>query len=221
MPENESTPVSATGGATGRVPIAHTFTEGATRPGSGPPFDPVPPSGVAAPFAPYGLRGRLGGGVRGTECPPALLDVGEPGPENLAYGMTLPSAGATPGVAQEAVATILDVHGTAEKLIESCLVLVHELVAYACLFTGAGEQVQLALCHEGEALRFTVYDTHPPHTHPLLGALCDERRRAALLGVPELVETHRGTWGFCPPHYPGTGTSTWATLTHHPQDRTA
>ncbi|MFJ2441057.1 ATP-binding protein [Streptomyces sp. NPDC087658] len=140
--------------------------------------------------------------------------MAEPGAGNLAYGLTLPSAVATPGIAFWATESIFGAHGVAEELIEPYLLLVHELAAYACLFTGAGEQIQLTLCRpEGtDPVQVMVYDTHPPHRHRLLAGLCDERRRTTLTGVPDLVETHRGTWGFGPAHHPAAGTGTWATL---------
>ncbi|MFE2943243.1 ATP-binding protein [Streptomyces sp. NPDC059255] len=159
---------------------------------------------------------------RFTQCPPPLQDAGEPNPGNLAYGLTLPSAVATPTVAHEAAEIILDVHCVADRLIDPALRLVRELVAYACRFTGSGEQVHFALRHDLEgALRVTVHDTHAAHAHPRLAAVCDERRLDALDGVPELVEAHQGAWGFGAAHPfavgGGIGTRTWATLVHTPR----
>ncbi|MFI6704546.1 ATP-binding protein [Streptomyces sp. NPDC050509] len=161
---------------------------------------------------------------RFTQCPPPPQDPEEPAPGNLAYGLALPSAVATPAIAREAAEVILDVHCVADLLIDPALRLVRELVAYACAFTASGEQIHLALHHDLEgALRVTVHDTHAAHTHPRLAAACDERRLDALEGVPELVETHHGSWGFGAAHHygagagSGTGTRTWATLVHTPR----
>ncbi|WP_326442156.1 ATP-binding protein [Streptomyces sp. H27-D2] len=153
------------------------------------------------------------GSARVTQCPPPPPDLGAPHPGNLAYSLTLPSAVATPAIALEAAELILDIHRM-NDLIEPSLLLVCELVSYACRFTGAGEQIYLALRQREDTLRLTVYDTHPRHTHPLLAAACDERRRAALQLTPDLVQSHRGTWGFDAAHHPSTGTRTWATLVH-------
>ncbi|MEV7868070.1 ATP-binding protein [Streptomyces sp. NPDC088124] len=153
-----------------------------------------------------------------TQCPPPLQDLGEPNPGNLLYGLTLPSAIASPAVAREAAEVILDVHGVADALIDPALHLVRELVGYACRFTGAGEQVRLSLRHDlGGALRITVHDTHAAHAHPRLAEVCDGRRLDALDGVPGLVESHRGGWGFTSARHPGAGTRTWATLVHSPR----
>ncbi|MFE3602488.1 ATP-binding protein [Streptomyces sp. NPDC059096] len=159
---------------------------------------------------------------RFTQCPPPPQDPDEPAPGNLAYGLALPSASATPSIAREAAEVILDVHCVEDTLIDPALRLVRELVFYACRFTASGEQVQLALHHDLEgALRITVHDTHAAHTHPHLAAACDERRLDALGGIPDLVAAHRGTWGFGSSHHlgvgAGTGTRTWATLVHVPR----
>lgn len=204
MPENEFPPVPATRGLTGSIPDR-------AAPGRGTRLGPVLPVTVA-PFA-------LHAAPRITQCPPQPQDLGEPGPENLAYGLTLPSAVATPVIAQEAAWIILDAHCLEEKMIDPALVLVDELVAYACGFTGSGEQIHLGLRQAEAALQIMVYDTHAPHTHARLAAACDERRRNTLAAVPDLVEAHLGTWGFGAAYPPSTGTCTWATLLHNPGTR--
>ncbi|MER6101119.1 ATP-binding protein [Streptomyces sp. NPDC001832] len=129
---------------------------------------------------------------------------------------------ATPNLAEEAVEVILDGHQVQEEVMLPALLLVHELVSYACRFTGAGDQIHLALGRAAGVLQVAVYDTHAAHAHPRLAAACEERRRAALVGVPELVEKYLGTWGFGAGAYPpGDGMCTWATLVHAPQGRVA
>ncbi|MFJ7998803.1 hypothetical protein ACIQ7D_16905 [Streptomyces sp. NPDC096310] len=61
---------------------------------------------------------------RFTQCPPPPQDPEEPAPGNLAYGLALPSAVATPSIAREAAEVILDVHGVADTLIDPALRLV-------------------------------------------------------------------------------------------------
>ncbi|WP_326611137.1 ATP-binding protein [Streptomyces scopuliridis] len=195
MPENEFTPVSATGGVTRGVP------DGA-HPGSV-PQDGAPPFALHAP-------------PRFTQCPPPLPALGEPRPGNLDYGLTLPAALATPSIARELAELVLDVHDV-DHLIDPALVLVRELVAYACRFTGDGGNVHFALRHREETLRVTVHDTHARHAHPRLADACEERRRAALERTPALVAAHRGTWGFGAADCPAAGTWTWATLVHTPR----
>jgi hypothetical protein len=172
------------------------------------------PESSAAPFA-------LPSPAKITQCPPPPPDLREPGPQNLLYGLTLPSAVATPTIAQETAELIFDVHDTAEKLIDPALLLVRELVAYACRFTGRGEQIHLGLRQAEDTLQVTVFDTHTAHTHPILAAACDKRRETALAAVPKLVEAHLGTWGFGAAYPPSAGTCTWATLIHSPEHQAA
>ncbi|MFI9580307.1 ATP-binding protein [Streptomyces sp. NPDC052236] len=126
---------------------------------------------------------------------------------------------ATPAIAQEAAWIVLDAHCWEEKMIDPALVLVDELVVYACRFTGSGERIHLGLCQAEDALQVTVFDTHAAHTHAGLAAACDERRETALAGVLDLVQAHLGTWGFGAAYPPSTGTCTWATLPHSPGSR--
>ena len=196
MPDNAPPHVSAAVGAARRAP-SETSTEGPGR-------VPLPP-GVATPYP-------LQAVPRWTQCPPPGTDVREPNARNLAYGLTFPSALATPAIAQSVALFILDVHGLDERLLDTALVLVHELASYACRFTGAGEHIHLGLGHSGGALQVTVFDTHAVHAHPRIAAVCDDRRRTALARIPALVEDHHGSWGFGSAHYPSAGTCTWATL---------
>jgi hypothetical protein len=150
-----------------------------------------------------------------TRCPPPL-HLGEPHPGNLAYSLTLPSATSTPAIAHEAAEIILDAHGL-DDVIEPALLLVRELASYACRFTTAGEEIYLSLRQREDALRLTVFDTHPRHEQPRLLASCDKLRRATLRLTPKLVDTYHGTWGFRAATHPCTGTSTWATLANSPR----
>ncbi|MFI6702774.1 ATP-binding protein [Streptomyces sp. NPDC050509] len=150
------------------------------------------------------------------ECPPPLPGLGEPSPGSLVYGLTLPAGLASPAVAREIAELVLDVHEM-ERLIDPALVVVRELVAYACRFSGDGADVHLALRQREDTLRVTVYDTHAAHPQPRLAALCDERRRSALSRTPDVVAAHRGAWGFRAAECPGAGTWTWATLVDTPR----
>nr|WP_251076393.1 ATP-binding protein [Streptomyces benahoarensis] len=152
-----------------------------------------------------------------TQCPPPPPDLGEPSATRFVYGLTLPSAAATPVVAQEAAETILDVHGVEDELIEPTLALVHELTLHACRFTGAGEMVHLVLRRTDGVLQAMAHDTHAPHFHPRLAGQCVERRKVSLTAVRELSESHRGGWGFAAAQPPAAGVCTWATLVHAPQ----
>ncbi|MFJ1595488.1 ATP-binding protein [Streptomyces sp. NPDC088261] len=213
MPENESTTASAANGpvggvSAGPVPVGGPATlSPVAASGRSPRLDAVPPGPARAfaAFSPYAVP-------QYSQCPPPPPDLGEPGPQNLRYGLTLPSAVATPAVAIEAAEAILDAHDAEDELIEPVLLLVGELVVYACRFTGAGEQIHLSLCGTEEALQVAVYDTHAAHRHRLMAAACDSLRVAALAAVPELVKAHHGTWGFGAGYQSGGGTCTWAAL---------
>ncbi|MGC5343875.1 ATP-binding protein [Streptomyces sp. DT171] len=211
MLESASTPVPAAHGSVSGAPTGTVARQVPSR--GGPRLDQAPP----IVFAPLGLRAV----PRFTQCPPPLLDLAEPDAGNLAYEMALPSAAVSPAIARETAEVILDAHLLDEKVIGSALLLVHELVSYACRFTGAGEQVHLALRSVEGGLQVTVYDTHAAHSHPRLAAFCDERRRAALERIPELVEAHLGAWGFGATYPPGAGTCTWAGLACTPPGRAA
>ncbi|WP_209443585.1 ATP-binding protein [Streptomyces anulatus] len=198
MPENTPTPVPASQGQA---------TDTRSGPWSGRGYGDLP---RLAPLSPRPV-------ARFTHCPPPPPDLTEPSLANLVHGLTLPSALATPAIAQEAVEIILDTHRAAAELTDAALLLTHDLVAYACGLTGAGEQLHLSLCSAENALQFTVYDTHAAHRHPRLAAACDERRRCLLAPVAELVEARLGVWGFGPAHPPGAGTCTWAGIPHAPE----
>nr|WP_243741339.1 ATP-binding protein [Streptomyces sp. 8K308] len=129
----------------------------------------------------------------------------QPRPDNLTYALTLPAAAATPAIAHEAAETILDIHEL-DDLMEPALLLVRELTAYACRFTAPGEAIHLNLRHHENALRLTVFDTHPRH------ASCERLRYAALPLTPRLTTNHHGTWGISATQHPATGTRTFATL---------
>ncbi|GAA1927078.1 hypothetical protein GCM10009716_38930 [Streptomyces sodiiphilus] len=182
----------------------------------------TPPTGQAgfaphttvAPFFPQAVP-------RFTQCPPPPPDLTEPSPANLVYGMTLPSATATPSVAQESAEIMLDVHAVEEAAVDPMLLLVYELTAHACRFTSAGEMVHLVVRLVEGAFQVTVHDTHAAHTHRVLATMCDRRRRSSLTDVRELVEKHQGAWGFGSAHPPAVGVCTWATLMPSPHTQAA
>ncbi len=163
------------------------------------------PHAVVAPFAFQAVP-------RFTQCPPPPPDLTEPSPARLVYGLTLPSASETPTIAQEAAEVMLEVHGVEEGLMDPALLLVYELTVHACRFTGTGELVQVVIRRDGDALQVTAHDTHAPHAHRRLAAMCDERRWGSLSDVRELSERHHGEWGFGATYPPAAGVCTWATL---------
>lgn len=173
---------------------------------------PVPPAALTRYAHP--------GAVRFTQCPPPPPDTAGPHPGNLAYSITLPSAVATPAIAFEVAEILLESHHLGH-LARPAMHLVRELMTCACRFTAAGEDVYLALRQRDGVLRVIAYDTHPRHSHPRLAAACDQRRRAALRVVPDLVRAHRGRWGFDAAHSARAGTRTWATLALAPSRRAA
>ncbi|MGS2587967.1 ATP-binding protein [Streptomyces hebeiensis] len=160
------------------------------------------------------------GSPRFVQCPPPPPDTAEPHPGYLAYSLTLPSAVATPAIALETAELLLESHQLG-RLVRPAMHLVRELMACACRFTAAGDDVYLAIRHRDGTLRLTAYDSHPRHTHPRLAAVCDQRREAALRAVPDLVRTYRGTWGYDASPSARNGTRTWATLTHTRPSRAA
>lgn len=172
-------------------------------------------SGGAGPFlsSPFVLQAAS----KGTQCPPPPPDLREPSAVLFAYGLTLPSAAGTPGVAQGAAEVILDLHHVEDDVFEPAAVLVGELAVHACRFTAGGEMIHLVVRRTGDALQAIAHDTHAPHFHPLLAERCDERRAVSLTTVRELVAEHRGEWGFAAAQPPASGTCTWATITRRPQ----
>ncbi|WP_258045081.1 ATP-binding protein [Streptomyces sp. SM11] len=202
---------------------------------SAPVSDPVPTSVADADPVVRSGRERAGGGPRSgfpayvlgspfalrapagvTQCPPPPPDLGEPSAARFVYGLTLPSATATPLIAHEAADAVLDVHGVEDELIEPALELVHELAVHACRFTGAGEMVHLVLRRADGVLQVVVHDTHAPHFAPRLAGQCAERRKVSLAVVRELSERHQGEWGFAAAQPPAAGVCTWATLVRVP-----
>lgn len=154
---------------------------------------------------------------RATQCPPPPPDLREPSAFLFAYGLTLPSATGTPGVAQGAAEVILDTHGVEDDVFETAAALVGELALHACRFTGAGEMIHLVVRCTGDTIQAIAHDTHAPHFHPRLAAQCDERRSVSLITVRELVAEHQGEWGFTAAQPPASGMCTWATLTCRPK----
>ncbi|MFE6598866.1 ATP-binding protein [Streptomyces albidoflavus] len=135
-----------------------------------------------------------------TQCPPPPPDLREPSPSHFVYGLTLPSAGATPLIAPEMADAVLDVHEVEDELVGSALELVHELAVHACRFTGAGEMIHLVLRCLGGVLQVVAHDTHTPHPNSRLARQCAERRRVSLAAVRELVEGRGGECGFAAAH---------------------
>ncbi|MFR9723889.1 ATP-binding protein [Streptomyces sp. MS19] len=147
-----------------------------------------------------------------TQCPPPRPDLREPSPLSLRYGLTLPSAAATPSVAQESAEIMCDIHGVGAEMVEPALDLVYELAAHACRFTAAGQVIHLALRCTGSAFEVTVHDAHAAHAHRHLAAVCDWRRATSLVDVRKLVEHHKGGWGYGAAAPYAAGTCTWGTI---------
>ncbi|MGA5562302.1 hypothetical protein ACPCUV_14160 [Streptomyces platensis] len=89
--------------------------------------------------------------------------------------------------------------------------MVGELAACACLFTPS-ESVYRSLRYRDDALRISLYDGHPRHTHRRLAAACDGRRRSVLLLLACVMHACDGEWGFGESPQPGDGTRLWAVL---------
>ncbi|MBC9723677.1 ATP-binding protein [Streptomyces sp. TRM68367] len=140
-----------------------------------------------------------------TDLPPT-----PPSPESLAYSLTLPAAPHSPAIARAATRTILRAHGL-EDVTDAAVQVVSELASSACRFTPAAE-VYVSLRYREAALRVTLYDNHPRHTHPRLAIACDTRRRAALRVLACVVRACDGDWGFGDAREPGGGTRMWAVL---------
>ncbi|MFI1186385.1 ATP-binding protein [Streptomyces californicus] len=147
-----------------------------------------------------------------TQCPPPPPDLREPDAAHFVYGLTLPSAGATPLIAAEAAEIVLDVHEVEGAIVEPALGMVHELAVHACRFTGAGEMIHLVLRRFDGVLQVVTHDTHTPHLNSRLAGQCAERRRVSLTEVRELAERWGGECGFTAAHPPATGVCTWASI---------
>lgn len=145
-----------------------------------------------------------------TVCPHPLGTRTPRVPETLAYSLTLPAALASPAVARSAARTILEAHGLYD-VTAAAIQVVGELSASACLFTPS-DSVYLSLRYRDEALRISLYDGHPRHTHRRLAAACDGRRRSLLLLLACVMEACDGEWGFGASQEPGDGTRMWAVL---------
>ncbi|AOP50054.1 hypothetical protein [Streptomyces lydicus] len=142
---------------------------------------------------------------------PHPLDIRTPRvPENLAYSLTLPAALASPAVARSAARTILEAHGLYD-VTAAAIQVIGELAASACLFTPS-DSVYLSLRYRDDALRISLYDGHPRHTHRRLAAACDGRRRSLLMLLACVMHACDGEWGFGAAREPGDGTRMWAVL---------
>ncbi|WP_371662322.1 ATP-binding protein [Streptomyces sp. NBC_00280] len=142
--------------------------------------------------------------------PVALLPASPPGPEKLAYSLTLPAAPTSVAIARAAVRTVLHMHGLRDAT-DAVVQVMSELTSCACRFTTA-DDIYVSLRYRDGALRVIVYDAHPRHSHPRLSAACDARRRATLRVLACVVRACRGDWGFDAAREPGGGTRLWAVL---------
>ncbi|MEU4044781.1 ATP-binding protein [Streptomyces antibioticus] len=131
-------------------------------------------------------------------------------PEDLCYSFTLPAAPRSPGVARATTRAVLRAHRL-DDVAEPVVQVVSELTtcAYRLSLT---KEMYVSLRYRDAALRVTVYDGHPRHTHARLGALCVLNRRATLRLLDEVVRACRGDWGIGGAREPGGGTRMWAVL---------
>lgn len=207
LPRVSATSAAAVDPASPAVPPAlHTpATRRAGQPGPAGGRSALPAFTLGSPYA-LQVASRI------TQCPPPPPDLREPAASHFVYGLTLPSATATPLIAHEAADAVLDVHEVEDELIEPALELVHELAVHACRFTGAGEMIHLVLRRSDGVLQVVVHDTHTPHLNSRLAGQCAERRRVSLTAVRELAERRGGECGFAAAHPPATGMCTWASI---------
>ncbi|WNI30911.1 ATP-binding protein [Streptomyces sp. ITFR-6] len=173
---------------------------------------PLETGGSALPAYAFGSPYALQVASRITQCPPPPPDLRDPAASPFVYGLTLPSAAATPLIAHETADAVLDVHEVEDELVEPALELVHELAVHACRFTGAGEMIHLVLRRSDGVLQVVAHDTHAPHLNSRLARQCAERRRVSLTAVRELAEGRGGECGFAAAHPPATGVCTWASI---------
>ncbi|MFD4235847.1 ATP-binding protein [Streptomyces sp. NPDC058542] len=166
----------------------------------------------ALPAYAFGSPYALQVASRITQCPPPPPDLRDPAASPFAYGLTLPSAAATPLIAHETADAVLDVHEVEAELVEPALELVHELAIHACRFTGAGEMIHLVLRRFDGVLQVVAHDTHTPHLNSRLARQCAERRRVSLTAVRELAEGRGCECGFAAAHPPATGVCTWVSI---------
>lgn len=146
-------------------------------------------------------------------CPiaaPADLPPTPPTPDTLSYSFTLPGAPQSPAIARAATRTILRAHGL-EDMTDAAVQALGELTACAYRLAPTTE-LYVSLRYREGALRVTLYDAHPRHTHPRLATACDTRRRAALRVLACVVRACAGDWGFGDAREPGGGTRMWAVL---------
>ncbi|MFJ3498618.1 ATP-binding protein [Streptomyces sp. NPDC086091] len=130
-------------------------------------------------------------------------------PAELAYGVTLPAAPRSPGVARAVARLVLPAHGLAE-VIDPAVQVVSELTACACRFSAS--EVYLSLRCREDTLRVTVYYSHARHANVRLGAACDLHRRMSLRVLDRVVRACRGEWGIGGDRSSGAGTRMWANL---------
>ncbi|ATY96548.1 ATP-binding protein [Streptomyces cavourensis] len=166
----------------------------------------------ALPAYAFGSPYALQVASRITQCPPPPPDLRDPSPSHFVYGLTLPSAGATPLIASETADAVLDVHEVEDELVGPALELVHELAVHACRFTGAGEMIHLVLRRFDGVLQVVAHDTHTLHLNSRLARRCAERRHVSLAAVRELAEGRGGECGFAAAHPPATGVCTWVSI---------
>lgn len=146
-------------------------------------------------------------------CPiaaPADLPPAPPMPDALAYSFTLPAGAQSPAIARAAARSILRAHGL-EDMADAAIQVLGELAAAAYRLAPTTE-LYVSLRYRDDALRVTLYDAHPRHTHPRLATACDTRRRAALRVLACVVKACSGDWGVGDAREPGGGTRTWAVL---------
>ncbi|MEV7787475.1 ATP-binding protein [Streptomyces sp. NPDC088106] len=143
-------------------------------------------------------------------APAAGVAPAPPLPEDLSYSFTLPAAPQSPAVARAAARTVLRAHGL-QDMTDAAVQALGELTATAYRLTPTTE-LYVSLRYRDDALRITLYDAHPRHTHPRLVMACDTRRRTALRVLACVVKACSGDWGFGDAREPGGGTRMWAVL---------
>ncbi|MDN3024937.1 ATP-binding protein [Streptomyces sp. S.PB5] len=139
-----------------------------------------------------------------------VREFAPPSPDSLAYSFTLPAGPMSSRVARAATRVVLRAHEL-EDMTDAAVQVVAELAACACRFTPDAE-VYVSLRFRDGALRVSLYDGHPRHSHPRLVEACDARRRGALRVLGCVVRVCEGEWGFGEAREPGGGTRMWVVL---------